>query len=108
MRPRPHAAVTVVLLLAAASCATLRWGWNAPTPGPCTVPSPAAFCPPPRAEDDGIVAGESAHVEDADSELVVRTNHSCQAHPETVEEVRRILLAHLAEARADLNRPPPP
>jgi len=30
--------------------------------------------------------------------VVVRAGHSVQSHPETVREVRRILLLHLAEA----------
>jgi hypothetical protein len=29
------------------------------------------------------------------SEFVVRSGHSCQQHPLVIEEVRRILLAHL-------------
>ena len=32
------------------------------------------------------------------SELVVRSGHSTQSYPPTIEEVRRILLRHLAEA----------
>jgi hypothetical protein len=46
--------------------------------------------------DDGIVAYKSAHLDDTDSELVIVDSHSCQANPHTVEEVRRILLEHLA------------
>ncbi len=42
--------------------------------------------------DDGVVSYRSAHVEDADSELVVRSGHSVQDNPEAIEEVRRILL----------------
>ena len=30
-------------------------------------------------------------------EVVVRSPHSCQDNPDTIEEVRRILLLHLAE-----------
>jgi hypothetical protein len=30
-----------------------------------------------------------------DSEFIVRSKHSCQGHPFTIEEVRRILLEHL-------------
>jgi len=30
-----------------------------------------------------------------ESEVVVRSKHSCQANPATMEEVRRILLHHL-------------
>lgn len=43
---------------------------------------------------DGVVAYSSAHLDDVDSELVVRSGHSCQAHPDSIEEVRRILLLH--------------
>ena len=43
---------------------------------------------------DGVVAYESAHLDNVDSELVVRSGHSTQSHPNTIEEVRRILLLH--------------
>jgi pimeloyl-ACP methyl ester carboxylesterase len=45
---------------------------------------------------DGIVKYESAHIDGVASELVVRFGHSVQSHPKTIEEVRRILLAHLS------------
>lgn len=45
---------------------------------------------------DGVVKYESAHIEGVASELVVRSGHSAQAHPQTIEEVRRILLEHAA------------
>ena len=48
--------------------------------------------------EDGVVAYSSAHVEGVESELVVRSGHSCQSNPRTIAEVRRILLAHLAAA----------
>ena len=41
---------------------------------------------------------QSAHIPEAVSELVVRAGHSVQSEPQTVREVRRILLLHLAEA----------
>ena len=50
---------------------------------------------PKEEGDDGVVAYQSAHIDEAISEKVVRWNHSCQGHPEVVEEVRRILLEHL-------------
>ena len=50
--------------------------------------------------NDGVVAYESAHVDWAVSEKVVRWNHSCQATPDAIEEVRRILYLHAAEADA--------
>ncbi|MCC6765706.1 MAG: hypothetical protein IT293_13685 [Deltaproteobacteria bacterium] len=56
---------------------------------------------------DGVVAYESAHVDWAASEKVVRWNHSCQGTPVAIEEVRRILYRHAAEADA-ANAPPAP
>lgn len=49
----------------------------------------------PQPGDDGVVAYSSAHLEGMESEFIVRSGHSCQAHPFTIEEVRRILLKHL-------------
>ncbi len=48
--------------------------------------------------DDGVVTYASARLEGAASEYVVPGAHSCQGNPLTIEEVRRILLAHLAAA----------
>jgi len=45
--------------------------------------------------DDTVVKYSSAHIEGVASELVVRSKHSCQGKPATIEEVRRILLEHL-------------
>lgn len=45
---------------------------------------------------DGVVEYRSAHVDFTESELVVRSPHSCQDNPHTIGEVRRILLEHLA------------
>ena len=45
---------------------------------------------------DGIVAYESAHLDGVESEKIVRSSHSCQAVPDTILEVRRILLEHVA------------
>ncbi|MBI5062675.1 MAG: hypothetical protein HZB87_04190 [Desulfatitalea sp.] len=44
---------------------------------------------------DGVVEYRSAHVDYVESEFIVRSGHSCQAHPLVIEEVRRILLTHL-------------
>lgn len=49
----------------------------------------------PPAGDDGVVAYTSAHLDGMQSEFIVRSGHSCQEHPFTIEEVRRILLEHL-------------
>jgi pimeloyl-ACP methyl ester carboxylesterase len=45
--------------------------------------------------NDGVVEYQSAHIDGVESEFIVRTGHSCQGHPFTIEEVRRILLDHL-------------
>jgi triacylglycerol esterase/lipase EstA (alpha/beta hydrolase family) len=47
--------------------------------------------------EDGVVAYSSAHLEDVDSELVVRSGHSSQGNPHTIEEVLRILLLHVGQ-----------
>jgi pimeloyl-ACP methyl ester carboxylesterase len=52
---------------------------------------------PPEEGGDGVVRYQSAHIEGVESELVVRSGHSAQAQPETIEELRRILLEHAAE-----------
>jgi rhamnose utilization protein RhaD (predicted bifunctional aldolase and dehydrogenase) len=44
--------------------------------------------------EDGVVAYRSAHLDGVESELVVQSGHSLQDQPETIEEVRRILLLH--------------
>jgi hypothetical protein len=49
----------------------------------------------PHLGDDGVVAYTSAHLDGMVSEFIVRSGHSCQEHPFTIEEVRRILLEHL-------------
>ena len=45
--------------------------------------------------NDGVVFYRSAHLENVASELVVYSGHSTQSEPQTIEEVRRILLEHL-------------
>lgn len=44
---------------------------------------------------DGVVKYDSAHLDNAASELIVHSGHSCQSEPQTIEEVRRILLLHI-------------
>ena len=46
---------------------------------------------------DGVVTYASAHLDDVDSELVVKSGHSSQSNPVVVEEIRRILIEHLGE-----------
>jgi pimeloyl-ACP methyl ester carboxylesterase len=53
---------------------------------------------------DGVVEYKSAHIDGVESELVVRSGHSTQSDPRSIEEVRRILLAH---AGASSCAPPP-
>lgn len=54
----------------------------------------------PPAGADGVVQYTSAHVDYAESEFIVRSGHSCQMNPLTIEEVRRILLMNLKETGA--------
>jgi pimeloyl-ACP methyl ester carboxylesterase len=54
--------------------------------------------------NDGVVAYKSAHIEGMESEFIVRSEHSCQGKPQTIEEVRRILLG---EATPSASPPSP-
>jgi hypothetical protein len=45
--------------------------------------------------NDGVVEYASAHIDGVTSELIVRSGHSSQDHPFTIEEMRRILLQHI-------------
>ena len=47
--------------------------------------------------DDGVVEYTSAHIDGVESEYVVTSGHSCQDNPHTINEVRRILLEHIAQ-----------
>ena len=49
---------------------------------------------PKEEGNDGVVAYTSAHIDEAVSELVVRSSHSVQGNPQAIEEIRRILLEH--------------
>ena len=51
---------------------------------------------PKEQGNDGVVAYTSAHIKEAVSELVVRSDHSVQGNPQAIEEIRRILLEHAA------------
>jgi len=51
----------------------------------------------PEKGNDGVVEYSSAHIEDADSELVIQSEHSVQSNPLAIGEVRRILLEHKRE-----------
>jgi len=54
----------------------------------------------PTKGNDGVVTYASAHLEGVESEFIVRDQHSCQGNPLVIEEVRRILLDHLASIEA--------
>jgi pimeloyl-ACP methyl ester carboxylesterase len=54
---------------------------------------------PANEGEDGVVRYESAHIDDVESELVVRSGHSVQSNPAAINEVRRILLLHLEGQR---------
>lgn len=57
------------------------------------------------AGSDGLVTKESAHLDDAESELIVPADHGVAlSHPAAVLEVRRILCDHLAELRGRPDR----
>ena len=45
--------------------------------------------------DDGVVEYTSAHLDGVESEALVPGPHSCQSHPATIRELRRILRAHV-------------
>jgi pimeloyl-ACP methyl ester carboxylesterase len=54
---------------------------------------------------DGVVPYASAHIDDAESELVVPADHlHVHHHPLAVREVRRILLEHLREVQEPASR----
>ena len=58
--------------------------------------------------NDGVVEYSSSHLDGVDSEYIVRSTHSTQSNPYTIEEVRRILQLHAADAcrRVPCNQPP--
>ena len=55
---------------------------------------------PVEGGNDGVVEYSSAHLDGVDSEYIVRSSHSTQSNPYTIEEVRRILLLYAAEVCA--------
>jgi pimeloyl-ACP methyl ester carboxylesterase len=65
---------------------------------------------PVEGSDDGVVKYSSSHLDGVDSEYIVRSTHSVQSNPYAIEEVRRILLLHAADAcsRIACGNPPPP
>jgi hypothetical protein len=65
---------------------------------------------PPEEGDDGVVKYRSAHIDGVASEKIVRSSHSTQGHPETIQEIKRILyerakgLTALQDNASTLNR----
>ncbi len=58
-----------------------------------------------REKGDGVVPYTSAHLADVDSEVIVPAEHTqLHRHPLAVQEVRRILLEHLAASDAAMKR----
>src|SRR5690606_6837393 len=52
-------------------------------------------------EGDGVVSLESAKLENVESQIVVPADHvAVHRHPQSILEVRRILLEHVAELRS--------
>ncbi|HEU5464972.1 MAG TPA: hypothetical protein VFV82_12640, partial [Candidatus Binatia bacterium] len=58
---------------------------------------------PPAEGGDGVVKYSSAHIDGVASEKIVHSGHSMQGNPETIQEVKRILMEH-AEAVASSSR----
>jgi triacylglycerol esterase/lipase EstA (alpha/beta hydrolase family) len=48
-----------------------------------------------KGANDGVVSYASAHLAGAESEVLVPAGHSCQSHPRTMTELRRILREHI-------------
>ena len=61
---------------------------------------------PKEEGSDGVVSYKSAHLDDVDSERVVKTGHSSQSNATVVREVHRILIEHLREAVEEEIVPP--
>jgi hypothetical protein len=65
---------------------------------------------PPETGDDGVVKYTSAQIDGVASEKIVRSSHSTQGHPETIQEIKRILyerakrLTALQDKASTLNR----
>src|SRR6266545_1683005 len=49
---------------------------------------------PPAEGGDGVVKYSSAHIDGVESEKIVHSAHSMQGNPETIQEVKRILVEH--------------
>jgi pimeloyl-ACP methyl ester carboxylesterase len=58
---------------------------------------------PEEGGGDGVVKYRSAKLDGVESTFVVHSGHSCQDRPEVIEEVRRILIEHLAASNCPEN-----
>ncbi len=54
-----------------------------------------------KESSDGVVAYSSSHLEGAESELVVPSEHNAHTHPAAVQEIKRILHLHLEKKEAE-------
>jgi pimeloyl-ACP methyl ester carboxylesterase len=57
-----------------------------------------------KSGSDGVVLYSSAHLPYAQSELVIKSDHSAYDKPECIKEVLRILLEHLQKCNINLER----
>ncbi len=55
---------------------------------------------PPAEGGDGVVKYSSAHIDGVESEKIVNSAHSMQGNPETIQEVKRILMEHARQFAA--------
>ena len=60
---------------------------------------------PPEEGDDGVVKYSSAHIDGVASEKIVRSGHSTQGNPETIQEVKRILFERLKGVSGEESAP---
>jgi len=49
-----------------------------------------------KTRSHGVLAYQSAHIDEAVAELMVRWDHSRQGRPDVIEEIRSILIEHAA------------
>jgi Alpha/beta hydrolase family len=60
---------------------------------------------PPEEGDDGVVKYSSAHIDGVESEKIVRSSHSTQGNPETIQEIKRILFERLKGVSGEESAP---
>jgi len=60
---------------------------------------------PPEEGGDGVVKYSSAHIDGVASEKIVRSSHSTQGNPETIQEVKRILFERLKGVSGEESAP---